>query len=439
MQPIKPRILAIDDTPGNLFTLGTALVSEFDLEIATSGSQGLAMARKSVPDLILLDIMMPDMDGLETCRRFREDPRLAAVPVIFLTALTGVESEMAGLDLGVADYITKPFNLDIVKLRIRNTLRLVSLNREVRASEERMRFVLEATGDGIWDWQIDIDQISHNEAWCHMLGLDSSFLHHPIATYVERVHPEDLAAVEEALDYSAQGNTKFTVEYRIRHGDGHYLWVSDTGQVVDRDRDGKASRMVGCIKNIDDRRRSEADIQRLAFFDPLTELPNRRLLMDRLQQAIIRNVRNNTRGALLFLDMDHFKQLNDTHGHAMGDAMLIQVAGRLSGCVREQDTVARLGGDEFVVLLEALPADPVAATNSAKMVGEKLLGALNSPYLLGDVIHHSSPSIGLTLFGRDNENIHAILQRADQAMYAAKEGGRNTLRLLVDGERLGAA
>jgi len=119
--------------------------------------------------------------------------------------------------------------------------------------------------------------------------------------------------------------------------------------------------------------------------------------------------------------------------------MLIQVAGRLSGCVREQDTVARLGGDEFVVLLEALPADAVAATNSAKMVGEKLLGALNSPYLLGDVIHHSSPSIGLTLFGRDNENIDAILQRADQAMYAAKEGGRNTLRLLVDGERLGAA
>jgi len=344
---------------------------------------------------------------------------------------------MVGLDLGVADYITKPFNLEIVKLRIRNTLRLISLNREVRASEERMRFVLEATGDGIWDWQIDIDRVSHNEAWCRMLGLDNSFIDHRIANYVERVHPEDLAAVEQALDYSAQGDARFTVEYRIRHGDGHYIWVSDTGQVVDRDRDGKASRMVGCIKNIDDRKRSEADIQRLAFFDPLTELPNRRLLMDRLQQAIIRNVRNNTLGALLFLDMDHFKQLNDTHGHAMGDAMLIQVASRLSGSVREQDTVSRLGGDEFVVLLEGLPADLSAATNSAKIVGEKLLGALNSPYLLGDVIHHSSPSIGLTLFGRDNENIDDILQRADQAMYAAKQGGRNTLRLLVDSKRLG--
>ena len=438
MNQRKPRILAIDDVPGNLYTLGSALANEFDLEIATSGSQGLEMAQHSPPDLILLDIMMPDMDGLEACRRFRSDPRLVAVPIIFLTALSAIDSEIAGLDLGVADYITKPFHLDIVKLRIRNTLSLTSLNRELRASEERMRFVLEVTGDGIWDWDIETNRISHNEAWCHMMGLDKRFLSHPIADYIERIHPEDLPAVRQALEESTQGPAVFAAEYRMWHGRGHYFWVSDTGKVVDRDIDGKARRMVGCAKNIDERKRSEADIQRLAYFDPLTELPNRRLFMDRLQQAMVNNARNHVLGALLFLDMDHFKQLNDTHGHAMGDAMLIQVASRLTGNVREQDTVARLGGDEFVVLLKDLAADPVDATQSATLVGQKLVHALNRPYELGAITHHSSPSIGLTLFRSDGDSIDDILQRADQAMYAAKQAGRNTLRALIDHDRLRA-
>ena len=432
MNARKPRILAIDDVPGNLYILGTALAGDFDLEIATSGSQGLAMAQHAVPDLVLLDIMMPEMDGLETCRRFRSDARLSSVPIIFLTALSDVESEVTGLDLGVADYISKPFHIDIVKLRIRNILQLTQLNRELRANEERMRFVLDATGDGIWDWEIDDNRVTHNEAWCRMVGLDNSFLSHSLAAYVERIHPKDLAAVEEALDDSAANGTVFNAEYRLRHGEGHYFWVSDTGQVVDRDIDGKATRMVGCLKNIDERKRSEAEIHRLAFFDSLTELPNRRLLMDRLQQAIFRNTRSSALGALFFLDMDRFKQLNDLHGHAMGDALLIQVASRLCAQVREQDTVARLGGDEFVVLLENLRPDPDNAAQSALRVGEKLLSALNAPYDLGAIKYDSSPSIGMTIFGGYGENIDNILKRADEAMYEAKAAGRNTLRSIIE-------
>lgn len=427
----KPRILAIDDIPGNLYTLGTALASEFDLEIATSGSQGLAMAAHSVPDLILLDIMMPEMDGLETCRRFRDNPRLATVPIIFLTALTDTDSEVTGLNLGVADYITKPFNLEIVKLRIRNILKLMMLNRELQTSEERMRFVLEATGDGIWDWDIETSCMSHNEAWCRMVGLDNSFLQHPLNTYVERIHPDDLAAVKDAMDKSANTNAIFHAEYRLLHGDGHYFWVSDTGQIVARNSDNKATRMVGCLKNIDDRKRVEENVRHLAFFDPLTELPNRRLLMDRLQQSIVRSQRNNTLGALYFLDMDRFKQLNDQHGHAMGDALLIQVATRLRTQVRQEDTVARLGGDEFVVLLDNLHTDHVEALDIATRIGEKLLTTLNAPYKLGAIDYSSTPSIGLTLFSSNCENMDDILKRADLAMYEAKDAGRNTLRTIL--------
>lgn len=436
MSQRKPRILAIDDMPANLYTLGTALAGEFDLEIATSGSQGLAMADHSLPDLILLDIMMPEMDGLETCRRFRSNPRLAAVPIIFLTALSDTDSELSGLDMGVADYITKPFHLEIVKLRIRNILKLTSLSREFQTSEERMRFVLEATGDGIWDWEIEANRISHNEAWCRMLGVNNDHLQHPLSSYVERIHPEDLAAVEQALDDSANNNTIFRAEYRIRHGDGHYFWVSDTGQVVERNVDNKATRMVGCLKNIDDRKRSEEDVRRLAFFDPLTELPNRRLLMDRLQQSMLRTGRKNSIGALFFLDMDRFKQLNDQYGHAMGDALLIQVASRLSNNVRAQDTVARLGGDEFVVLLDDIHANQEDALEIAMRIGDKLLQALNKPYKLGAIEYPSTPSIGLTLFGGAGESMDDIIKRADKAMYEAKEAGRNTLRTVIESNLL---
>lgn len=432
MSQRKPRILAIDDMPGNLYTLGTTLTGEFDLEIATSGSQGLAMAIHSVPDLVLLDIMMPEMDGLETCRRFRSDPRLASVPIIFLTALTDTDSELTGLNLEVADYITKPFHMDIVKLRIRNILRLTSLNRELQTSEERMRFVLDATGDGIWDWEIESNRVSHNEAWCRIVGLDNSYLVHPLETYVDLIHPDDLVAVEKALDDSANNHSIYNIEYRLRHGDGRYFWVSDTGQVVERNNHNKATRMVGCLKNIDDRKQAEEDVRRLAFFDPLTELPNRRLLMDRLQQSLIRTDRNKSLGALFFLDMDKFKQLNDQYGHAMGDALLIQVAGRLRAQVRAQDTVARLGGDEFVVLLDSLNTDPDQAHEIATRIGNKLLVALNAPYQLGAISYQTTSSIGLTLFGNRMESMDQILQRADTAMYEAKSAGRNALRHVIE-------
>lgn len=432
MFPSKPRILAIDDVPANLYTLGTALTGEFDLQIATSGSQGLAMAAESPPDLILLDVMMPEMDGLETCRRLRSQPKLDNVPIVFLTALSDTESEISGLDLGVADYISKPFHIDVVKLRIRNILRLTFLSRELQMSEERMRFVLEASGDGIWDWTLDSDVVLHNDALCRMLGLDSRSSQHERADFRERVHPEDRDVFESALDESVCNNAPFNVEYRVRHGDGHYFWVADVGKVVSRDGNGRATRMVGCLKNIDARKRSEEDVRRLALLDPLTELPNRRLLTDRLQQSMLRSKRSKAYGALYFLDMDKFKQLNDVYGHDRGDALLIQVAARLRGQIRAQDTVARLGGDEFVVLFDTVHPDPAMALEIATRIGEKLREALNIPYHLGDMDYRSTPSIGLTLFSGLEGSIDEILKRADEAMYQAKQAGRNQLRSVIE-------
>ncbi|MBU1664951.1 MAG: diguanylate cyclase, partial [Gammaproteobacteria bacterium] len=172
----------------------------------------------------------------------------------------------------------------------------------------------------------------------------------------------------------------------------------------------------------------DAEIRQLAFYDALTKLPNRRLLLDRLQQALAASGRNHRAGALLFIDLDDFKGLNDTLGHDVGDLLLIQVAQRLVECVREGDTVSRLGGDEFVVMLEDLSGSLEEAVLQAEAVGEKIIAALNRPYDLNGNEQRSTPSIGITLFNTAHDSIDDLLKRADLAMYQAKEAGRNTLR-----------
>ncbi len=176
------------------------------------------------------------------------------------------------------------------------------------------------------------------------------------------------------------------------------------------------------------RQAAESEIAQLAFYDPLTGLPNRRLLVDRLTQALASRMRSPRQGALLFIDLDHFKTLNDTLGHGMGDLLLQQVAQRLLSCVREGDSVARLGGDEFVVMLDDLGTSQEEAANSTEKVGEKILNALKQPYQLAHISHRSTASIGITLFGHDQLDVEDLLKRADLAMYRAKDQGRNTLR-----------
>jgi diguanylate cyclase (GGDEF)-like protein/PAS domain S-box-containing protein len=185
---------------------------------------------------------------------------------------------------------------------------------------------------------------------------------------------------------------------------------------------------TGFIRDITQRKAAEADIEHLAFYDPLTQLPNRRLLLERLQQALATRTRSRRQGAILFIDLDEFKSLNDNQGHDVGDMLLQQVARRLLACVREVDTVARLGGDEFVVVLEELNGNPRQAAIQAEIIGEKFLVALAQPYILAGHEHHSTAAIGVTLFSDHRETVDDLLKRADLAVYQAKAAGRNKLR-----------
>jgi diguanylate cyclase (GGDEF)-like protein/PAS domain S-box-containing protein len=222
-----------------------------------------------------------------------------------------------------------------------------------------------------------------------------------------------------------RGSWQGEVVDKRRDGDEFSAWINISSVT---DEDGIITHYVATFSDITLRKAAEDEIRNLAFFDPLTQLPNRRLLMDRLEQALASGNRHHRKGALLFIDLDNFKTLNDTLGHDHGDLLLQQVAERLNLCTREGDTVARLGGDEFVVMLENLEENVFDAANQAETVAIKILSELNQTYWLGVNEHHSSPSIGVTLFGEKSETIAEPLKRADLAMYQAKAAGRNTVR-----------
>jgi diguanylate cyclase (GGDEF)-like protein/PAS domain S-box-containing protein len=236
----------------------------------------------------------------------------------------------------------------------------------------------------------------------------------------------DAAFFEQMLaDLGRSGTWQGEIWDRRKNGELFPGWFALTAI---KDEQGQISHYVDTFTDITARKAAEEQIQNLAFFDPLTGLPNRRLLMDRLTLTMANHARDQHFGALLFVDLDNFKTLNDTHGHHMGDLLLQEVARRLSTCIRKGDTVARLGGDEFVVMLEDLGQLSLVAVTHAESVGDKVLSVLQQNYLLAGVVHHSTPSIGITLFGEHEEGIEEPLKRADLAMYQAKGAGRNTLR-----------
>ena len=237
-------------------------------------------------------------------------------------------------------------------------------------------------------------------------------------------------AIEDAAG-SSGGFLRFQVEHRCK--DGRLIWGEVTSK-PDRNAQGEIIGYHGITREITERKCLEEQVRQLAFHDPLTRLANRRLMLDHLEQAMSASKRSQRHSALLFLDLDNFKPLNDTHGHGVGDLLLIEVAERLKACVREADTVARFGGDEFVVLLSELSTQPGEAAEQAVAIAEKVRTRLAEPYVLQSapsapaIRHECTASIGVAVFRGRDESQNAVIDRADAAMYRAKEEGRNRIQ-----------
>ena len=299
----------------------------------------------------------------------------------------------------------------------------------LRDSEERFRHLTELSSD--WYWEIDeqfrfvrFDGYDANKAGApqsEVLGMTRW------ALGATNMSEADWAAHRATLEAHQSFRN---LELNRVDSEGQSYWVV-IGGVPMFGEDGRFTGYRGVGQDITKRKTAESETESLAFYDPLTGLPNRRLMLDRLGKALESAARHQTQGALLFIDLDNFKTLNDTQGHDTGDALLRGVGQRLCGCVRAMDTVSRLGGDEFIVMLEGL--NPLEAVAQAQAVGDKILAAFHAPFTVGLKWHMSSPSIGVTLFGEQDHSVENLLKQADLAMYQSKSAGRNTLRFFDPG------
>ncbi len=308
-------------------------------------------------------------------------------------------------------------------LKMRGTIQDIT---ERKQAETELRIA--ATAFESWEGMMITDNngiiLRVNHAFTKITGYNADDVigKHPRLLYSDR-HPTAFYA-----DMWKQTNQMGSWEGEIwgcrKNGDIYPEHLTITAV---KNQNGSVTNYVVTLIDITVKKAAEIEIERLAFYDPLTGLPNRRLLLDRLKPALVSSHRNGSKGAVLFIDMDNFKTLNDTLGHDLGDLLLKQVAGRLTACVREDDTVVRLGGDEFVVMLENLSGQIFEAATQAKTIGNKILNALNQDYRLNTYEYHSTPSIGITLIDGHEHSIEELLKQADIAMYQAKAAGRNAL------------
>ena len=448
--------------------------------------------------------------------------------------------------------------IDFLHLLSRWVVSLVrrhNLSEQITKGNERFDLALKGANLVLWDLDVPTDKVFYNARWAEMLGYELSDIEQSTDAFVRLLHPDEKDEVLAAIETHFRGETaELSLEFRMQHQDGSWVWVYDHGRVMERNafgapirvlgthmdiskrkatellansnaellrrtsnmakvggwelslatmsiywsegikrihevaddyvpemttainfytpeskpiisavvnnaiengapwdveleiitaknnrkwvraqgdaiyENGKVVRLVGAFQDITQQKTAEDAIKQLAFYDVLTQLPNRRLLLDRLERALLSSARSKRYGALIFIDLDNFKTLNDTLGHDMGDALLKHVALRLQDCLRDCDTVARFGGDEFVVMLESLDTASFEAKNQVEIVGAKIIHALNQPYEIVPQGYYSTPSLGATIFIGKNDTVDEALKRADIAMYQAKSAGRNCLR-----------
>ncbi|CAI8792524.1 diguanylate cyclase [Methylococcus capsulatus] len=426
----QARILIVDDALANVGLLLDALEPEFDVQCATSGTEALFLLEAGAqPDLILLDVAMPDMDGFEVCRRLKADGRTRDIPVIFLTAEDGEHDETFGLALGAVDYIAKSSPMAIVKARLRNHARLVMqerrLQREIaehKAAREQLQvagMVFSASSEGMLLVNADNRIVAVNPAFVALTGYGPEDVvgKDPKLLQSGRHGPAFYQAMWAALE--ATGTWRGEIWNRRRNGEEYaeHLTINTI-----YDEAGKVHLRVALFSDITEKKASEALIEFQSCYDALTRLPNRRLFAERLALASERAHRDRGRVALLYIDLDHFKEVNDTLGHHQGDALLVQAAHRVRRCVRESETVtvARLGGDEFTVIVPDFEG-----MDEVERLARAIIDSLSEPFRLGDQLAHVSASIGITVFPDDAADTDGLLRNADQAMYAAKRAGRN--------------
>jgi diguanylate cyclase (GGDEF)-like protein/PAS domain S-box-containing protein len=391
----------------------------FNACLAENGKNALEWINSHPVDLVLLDVEMPDMNGLEVLRILRQTYSPAQLPIIMVTGKASSDDVVAALAAGANDYVTKPIDFPVVLARIQTQLSRKHAEEALRESEERYALAARGANDGLWDWDILADRMYFSPRWKSMLGWEEHEISDDPNEWFSRIHPDDVDRVRADISaHLEEATPHYEDEYRMLHRDGNYLWMLGRGLAV-RNSSGKAYRMAG----------SQTDITRGKVVDVLTGLPNRVLFMDRLSRSFERARRRKEKTlALIFLDLDSFKLINDSLGHLIGDQLLVAIAGRLESTLRATDsvarfgrshTIARLGGDEFTILLE-----DISSALDATRVAERIANDLAVPFMVAGQELFPTASIGIAIYNPSYQSPEELLRDADTAMYSAKALGK---------------
>ncbi len=410
----QPLLLVVDDEPTNLHILIEMLRSDYRIRTATSGRAALKLAAaKQTPELILMDVMMPDMSGMQALQQLRKNPQTSDIPVILISADSSEQTQASGLEYGADEYLTKPVSKRMLNIRVANILQ----RKQAQMQAQMLAHVFKYCGDAMMLTDHQNRIIDINSAFLKMCGYTR-----------EEVLEKNPSLLSSGI------TDKKTYQAMWQAINQHGFWQ---GEVWDRRKDGGSypklltisvvrnhagdiQYHIGSFTDLSEQKAIEAQIRYTAHHDTLTGLPNRLYLQTNLTHIMSSAQRNNSEVALMFIDLDKFKIINDTLGHHIGDMLLKHVAQRLKSCIRESDILARLGGDEFVIAIHGSNI-----RHSAKSIAQKTLITLRPAYQLEEHEVFSSPSIGISTYPHDTKELAALMQYADTAMYKAKTSGRN--------------
>jgi diguanylate cyclase (GGDEF)-like protein/PAS domain S-box-containing protein len=395
---------------------------------AGSGEQALEALERERPDIVLLDVVMPGIDGYEACRRLRDKAAGRHVPVLMLTGLDDLESINRAYEAGATDFISKPINWGVLGHRVRYMLRASEAFTSLVESQALLSNAQRIARLGSWSWDFRTGLGTWSDETYAVLGFAPGEVAAEVDAVIGRVHPGEREAVRGLMRSLRAGQRVPDAVHRLVLSGGearHVRLLSD----LRLDEHGEVVGAFGTVQDITESKRAEERIRHLAYYDGLTQLPNRHLFLENVTQALNQARRHDRVLGVLSMDLDQFKRINDTLGHSTGDRLLKEVAARLREGLRAHDTVAhgegelgiaRLGGDEFCILL-----NEIGQFHDAAKIARRIVESFTQPVVIDGNELFVTTSIGIALFPVDGEDAETLLKNADAAMYHAKSQGRN--------------
>ncbi|MFK7829524.1 MAG: putative bifunctional diguanylate cyclase/phosphodiesterase [Congregibacter sp.] len=426
-------LVADDDATQRLLSRQYLEFAGFEVCEASDGERALEVFAERQPGMVLMDVRMPKANGFEACETIRSRRDGTEVPIIMVTGLEDLESIERAYDAGATDFITKPVVWETLGHRAKYLMRAGNAIRALRVSESRLAQAQRVARLGSWEWDFRRRTMECSPDVYELFSIRPESVGGSFPELMKFIHPEDQSLVQEVVEEALVSGESMLVEFRFVDDHGSEVVVEMQAKVL-AGENGKLERMVGSIQDVSDRKQAERKIHELAFYDSLTQLPNRELFHKRTERAIRAASRDGHKLALLFLDLDGFKYVNDSMGHIAGDKLLCTIADCLQQSLRASDLVAkvdakehyhasvsRLGGDEFSILLSDL-----TNVGTAAVVAERVLEQLSQPSIINGKELAITGSLGIAIYPDNAENVDELLKNADIAMYHAKQQGRNS-------------